>query len=101
MAPAACRHYINSQISGDPHTWPIEWLRRIVTAPIARALSIGCGTGALERGLLDQKLCTRIDAFDASIASLSIARAEARRSGYGDSIHYFAADFNTIVLPRS
>jgi SAM-dependent methyltransferase len=99
MAPAACRAYINKQVSGDPNIWPIEWLRSLSDEPFSRALSIGCGSGPLERSLIDQCLCHRIEAIDASVPSLALARQEASRAGYGGSIHYFAADFNRISLP--
>jgi len=59
-------------------------------------LSIGCGAGALERQLIERGLCQSVDGFDASVASLAIAREAARGIG---GIRYFAADFNQCALP--
>lgn len=65
-----------------------------------RALSVGCGTGGLERALLAHGVCEHIDAFDGSEQSLQIAREEAVRAGVADRVHYFIADFNEPRLPR-
>jgi SAM-dependent methyltransferase len=102
MAPPPCRFYINQRVSGDEHRWPIEWLRdRVGQRAFDTALSIGCGGGALEKSLLDLDICATIHAFDASVVSLAQASSEATRNGYASRVRYFAADFNTIVLPRA
>ena len=62
---------------------------------------MGCGTGALERDLVRRDLCAHVDAFDGSLASLALARSEARREGMADRIRYLAADFNRPALPRA
>ncbi|HEV2721181.1 MAG TPA: class I SAM-dependent methyltransferase [Thermoanaerobaculia bacterium] len=97
MEPLEVRHYINEQISGDRGVWPLQWLKSTLHGRVfERALSLGCGTGKLERDLLDLGVCKSIDAFDGSIASL----AEAKRLARGP-IRYFAADLNRPALPRS
>jgi SAM-dependent methyltransferase len=63
--------------------------------PFGRALSIGCGAGALERDLLARNLCERIDAFDGSLQSVALAKREEPRAGY------YIADFNEPALPRA
>ena len=98
MALAPVRQHMNELIGGaaEPR-WPIDWLESWLRGrTFARALSIGCGTGALERDLVARGLCERVDAFDASIASLAIAKQAAT----SDRIRYFAADFNRCALPR-
>jgi SAM-dependent methyltransferase len=100
MGYPAVRAEINRRIGGGKELWPLDWFA--ATYPgrtFDRALSIGCGTGALERDLLQRELCGSIDAFDGSIASLSLARRAATRGG-GDRIRYFAADFNRPAFPR-
>lgn len=93
--------YANGLIGGGTPTWPIDWFTTWLRGRrFARALSIGCGGGALERDLLAHHLVTRIDAFDASIASLALARSLAHAAGMQDRIRYFAADFNEPRLPR-
>jgi len=95
MANPAVRRYINAWISGDPDCWPIDWLLR--TFPglhLPRALSIGCGTGALERDLLSRGICENMVAFDGSPVSIDVARADAQRAGLSDRVTYNISDFN-------
>jgi SAM-dependent methyltransferase len=99
MANQEVREYVNESISGRPGDWPLDWFQKRFPRKFNRALSIGCGTGALERDLVKRGICRQIDAFDGSVTSLLIAAEEARKSGGG--ICYFAADFNEPVLPRS
>lgn len=100
MAPTPLRYYINGSISGDRGVWPLEWFKAHYPGPYPRALSIGCGTGPLERSLLQLGLCGQVDAFDGSIGSLAIARDEAASAGMRQ-IHYFASDFNRPALPEA
>lgn len=101
MAPLRARLYINEMVSGRAGGWPLDWLQEWLKGRrFARALSVGCGTGALERDLILRDMCDRIDAFDGSTASLEIARREADAAGYSDRIHYAIGDFNEPSLPR-
>lgn len=77
--------------------WFIQWLQG---RRFERALSVGCGTGPLERDLIRRGLCTHVDAFDGSSHSIEIARNLAVTEGVGDRIHYFLGDFNDPQLPR-
>jgi SAM-dependent methyltransferase len=102
MAHPTVRHYINELISGDKGGWPFDWFQ--ATYPNRRfphGLSVGCGTGALERDVLNRGICDTMDAFDGSTASLDIARSEASATGLSGRIHYFAADFNRTTIPRA
>lgn len=101
MAHPDVRHYINESISGDPHLWPMDWFVREYKAPhYATALSIGCGTGALERDLLVRGICGHFDAFDGSPMSIEVAREEAAKAGLADRVNYWTGDFNEPRLPR-
>jgi len=94
--PAVRRHIIE-QI-GVGYGWPMDWLlHHLGGRTFERGLSIGCGTGALERDLIERGICRRIDAFDGAVASLAVAREEAKDL----PIRYFAADFNRPALPRN
>lgn len=100
MAHPAVRRHMNELLSGDPHCWPIDWfVRAYPGVAFEHALSIGCGTGALERDLLGRSLCRRMDAFDGSQVSIDIARAEAENAGLSERVRYFVADFNEPDLP--
>lgn len=100
MALPAVRSRINRKIGGREETWPLDWFAEAYPGlHFARALSIGCGAGALERDLLRRGLCDTVDAFDGSIASLAVARAAAAEAGLDGRVRYFAADFNRPALP--
>ena len=102
MAIPAVADSIHRRIGGGTPLWPLDWFERTYPGTkFARALSIGCGAGALERDLVRRGLCGAVDAFDGSIASLAVARREARTAGMGGQIHYFAADFNAPAFPRA
>ncbi|HEY8130292.1 MAG TPA: class I SAM-dependent methyltransferase [Thermoanaerobaculia bacterium] len=104
MAHPLVREYINGLISGIPGggLWPLDWFQRAYPQRrFSRGLSVGCGTGALERDVLRRELCDTMDAFDASTVSLDIARREAASAGIADRVRYYHADFNRVSLPRS
>ena len=95
------RHYINGAISGSPHDWPLDWFRSFLAGrTFRRGLSIGCGSGALERDLAGRGLVDRIDAFDGSSESIRMARQEAEKAGYAEQLRYTVANFNEPSLPR-
>lgn len=96
------REYVNELVTGSPHDWPFDWFQREVPGRrFPLGLSIGCGTGALERDVLRRGICDRIEAFDASPASLETARAEAKTAGLEDRVVYRLDDFNNASLPAS
>lgn len=101
MTHPRVRHYINSMISGEPESWPLDWFQSYLAGrTFARALSIGCGSGGLERDLIRRGICERIDAFDGSAESIRLAREEAEKAECADRIHYSAGNFNEPALPR-
>ena len=100
MADPDCRLAINARVTGNPNLWPLDWFqRRHALQPLRRALSLGCGTGSLERAARRLGLCDEIEGVDGSPASLGQARARADREGLS-GITYRAADLNTLRLPR-
>jgi len=100
MAHPLVRHYINESISGSLGGWPLDWFQRTYPRKFGHALSIGCGTGALERDLLRRDVVETIDAFDLSNDSLMVARTEAAGEQLHERVRYFRGDFNAITLPR-
>jgi SAM-dependent methyltransferase len=102
MEDVRVRVRINSMIGGSEPLWPVEWLeKQLGPRKFGRALSIGCGTGPLERELIARGLCETVDAFDGSVHSLHVARRLAEEQGAGGRIRYFASDFNRPALPRN
>lgn len=101
MSHPRVRWAINSAVSGSPQEWPLDWFASWLGGRrFQRGLSIGCGSGTLERDLIARGICEEIDAFDGSAESLRIARGEADKAGFGSRIHYTRADFNEPSLPR-
>ena len=100
MAHPFCRAAINRRVCGDPFIWPFEAFGlAFVRGPRARALSLGCGTGELERAARQMKMTVEIDAVDASETSLQIARKKAHEGGL-EGIEYRRADLNEATFPR-
>ena len=97
MAHPAVRSAINTRVTGDPSVWPIRGLAPQLPGPlpVRTALSIGCGTGGLERSLLEEGIATEITGIDTSEAAL----AEARRLGPG--IRYIATDARAFLEGQS
>jgi SAM-dependent methyltransferase len=92
--------YALRQIDPVNAEWPVDWFQIWLRGRrFRRGLSIGCGTGAFERDIASHNLCDEIFAFDASYASLRAA-CNQRRNGDSSRVHYFAADFNRVALPR-
>jgi SAM-dependent methyltransferase len=102
MGHPLVRAWINRQISGDPGQWPMDWFETWLQGRrFKRGLSVGCGTGALERDLMRRGLCDRINAFDGSPESIRVAVEEAAKLGFADRIHYSLGDFNEPRLPAN
>lgn len=92
--------HIRPQVSGDPAVSYLEHFLKthLVTAPVDRILSLGCGGGNLERALLDLGAARRIDGVDASPSSIELARRLAEQSGRSDALHYRVEDIDRIEL---
>lgn len=100
LADPQVRHYANSLIGDGEPLWPMDWFQRAYPRRFESGLSIGCGTGPLERDVIRRGICERIDAFDASEVSLAAAYEAAAEEGLADRIRYYQDDFETARLPR-
>lgn len=100
LAQPQVRPYVNTLIGGDSSSWPFNWFVRTYPRQFPSALSVGCGTGGLERDILRRGISERVDAFDASDESLAVARREAAAEGMSERIRYYTADFERVTLPR-
>ncbi len=67
----------NRLTTGRPHVYPLSAFAEEFhgSLPVARALSVGCGAGSLEREVIRANIATHIDGIDISSASLDRARA--------------------------
>ena len=100
MAHPLVRARVNALASGDPAVDSYGRLRaelqkRGVGLPIERAVSLGCGFGALERGLAADGLIREIDAYDIAPAAIAEARRLAEEAGM-PGLRYHVADLETM-----
>jgi len=94
MGNPAVRARINLRVTGDPALWPISWLKARLGAhaPLARAASLGSGTGALERDLVRQAIVERVVGVEVSAACVAEAGRLAAEAGLAGRIEYVTAD---------
>jgi ubiquinone/menaquinone biosynthesis C-methylase UbiE len=91
----------NIKISGSPD---IDWVAYTLNKyyynnlPFEKCLSLGCGSGSLERRLARLNAFQYCDAYDVAEGSLNVARELAKKEGI-INISYFIADINKITLP--
>ena len=99
MADALCRRAINMRVSGDEAVWPLDFLHASSGGRrFDRLLSLGCGTGRVERAVRRLDIARMVDAVDGSTVSIELAREKAREEGIG-GIEYRVADLNRLDLP--
>ncbi len=61
-------------------------------------LSLGCGSGGLERHALQIGICEKFEAFDVAEGAIKVAQEEATKLGLKSKIQYQAKDINSIQL---
>jgi SAM-dependent methyltransferase len=90
----AVARVVNARITGDPGVYPVQALGDLLRGepPVERALSVGCGTGSLERVLVRENVVEQVDGVDVSAAALARAAELARREGMDGRIAYREAD---------
>ncbi len=96
------RRAINRRVTGDPNRWPMEWFAdRYVPAALPVGLSVGCGTGLLERDVFLKGICERVEGVDFSPEAITEALREAEDAGLGRRLAYRVEDINAIRLPAA
>lgn len=91
---------LNVRVTGDPAVNPYLHLVRTRLAgrlPVSRALTIGCGTGELERGLSPLGFATAHEGIDVAPGAVAKAAAAAREAGLSH-LRYRVADANALRL---
>jgi len=94
----AVRQRLDRLISGDPERDWIDHLRRTHLAgraPLARALSLCCGDGRVERELITRGVVRECEGVDAAPGALERARALADEAGVG-GVSYRLCDVNQL-----
>ena len=102
-SPAVLRH-IHRLISGDPDVGWLEYACRKYLLRdgkgVGRALSIGCGGGALERQVRQMGACELVDAIDLAPEAIEGARKQAAREGIS-GISYAVSNLDELRLPQA
>lgn len=99
----AVRRRVGVKVTGDPKKLPPELLRSFLLTngyrlPLERGLTLGCGTGNIERGFASMGLVRCHDAIDISEKAIARARELAEQAGL-HSICYTIGDANEVKLP--
>nr|WP_152897370.1 class I SAM-dependent methyltransferase [Pseudomonas piscis] len=101
--PAIQRRHQQKATAGSGHDYWVSYCLDTFLGgrlPVARMLSVGCGTGDLERDLYNLKAFQHCDALDIAPAALDTARAQATALGAG-SIDYQLLDIERTALPSA
>ena len=91
---------LNVRVSGDPAVNPYLHLLRTRLAgrlPVSRVLTIGCGTGELERGLSPHGFAVSHEGIDVAPGAVAKAAAAAGEAGLSH-LRYRVADANALRL---
>ena len=92
----AVYHELNRRATGDPDMGWMQHLRQYHGRPFSRLLSLNCGNGWVERGLLAHGVAERGVGTDYAEDLLVTARAEAAAAGA--DLEYVQADINTFAF---
>ena len=98
-APGVCE-WVNRRLTGDPaKEYIIHFAESLRDRwPLADGLSIGCGTGNIERGGVGfVGAFAHMDGVDVSEEAIRVAREEARREGLADRLDYHHVDALTYL----
>ena len=96
------RRAINRRVTGDPNRWPMEWFaHKYAPEALPLGLSVGCGTGLLERDILAKGLCQRVEGVDFSPEAIAEAERGAEEAGLARRLAYRVEDINAIRLPAA
>ena len=103
MAHPLVRARVNALASGDPAIDSYGRLKALLqergnALPVGRAVSLGCGFGALERGLATGGIIRGVDAYDISPAAIAEAQRLADEAGLA-GLRYHVADLETMDFP--
>jgi GT2 family glycosyltransferase/SAM-dependent methyltransferase len=96
---------LNCKLSGDPNLSSWQYLQQYLQKngwqlPVARAASLGCGHGSLERHLATLNIAKRIDGYDLASGAIAECRKQAAILGM-ESLHYHIANLERLEFPEN
>ncbi len=87
-------------VTGDPKTDIYRFLaKEFVKSPLERGLSICSGSGEFERGLLDNNICTAIDAYEIAEERVKEGIKAAQERNY--AIEFYVEDVNEARFKKN
>ncbi|WP_080832503.1 class I SAM-dependent methyltransferase [Cohnella massiliensis] len=91
---------INNRLCGPQYNNWVQYIREnyLKEKLDLKVLSLGCGTGHLERILLKELSCKLIDAIDFSPLSIKEAKNRAELEGFSEKINYQIDNLNEVIL---
>lgn len=94
------RDHIRPQVSGSSEVDYLSYFLRshVPDRPVARALSLGCGGGNLERALISLDAVRVVEGVDASPGSIRVAQRMAAETGIADRLEYRRIDVGDLQL---
>ncbi|MBI5640159.1 MAG: methyltransferase domain-containing protein [Nitrospirae bacterium] len=93
--------YTNRLVSGSPTTDMVTYVKsNYFPSCLPLGLSLGCGTGWLERLLIAKEICHSVDAVDLSENSIEEASRLSQKEGIS-KINYMVGDLNTMEFPEN
>ena len=92
-------HHINHQITGSPDIDWLSWFKeQFAKKPFHYGLSLGCGTGLVEREALQKGICQEFDGIDITQESINTAVRAAKEKHWENQLHYSVQDLNAVRL---
>jgi ubiquinone/menaquinone biosynthesis C-methylase UbiE len=84
-----------------PVTQWVDWIReKYIPGPLEYGLSLGCGDGTLERYVVSNNICKKVDALDNSANSIKIAKQSSSNLKLDPYINYEQKDINRLTLEK-
>ena len=96
---------LNIKATGRMDCEPYAYLKEKLSRdgwslPVPRALSLGCGHGFLERGLVVMGIADRVDGIDLSAGAIAEARRIVAETPLHRHLEYHVADLETAAFPE-
>jgi SAM-dependent methyltransferase len=90
---------LNWRISGDYEKGALAyWMEKYFRQPFGTVLSLGCGFGGLERGLVQTGWAERVLGLDVSAGAIEGARLHAEEAGLSSAITYKVVDLDNYRI---
>ena len=97
--PIVASEYINKKFNGGrEHNWLTYFAGKYAPKGFAHGVTLGCGSGGLERHALQLGICRDFDAYDIAPGAIEIAKKHAEEAGCLAQINYEVRDLNALSL---